>query len=261
MRDENQLESEIAVLLADPEYQGHPLREALGALFERQREQIANLERLTSISDGYQQVLHQKNRSLADRYKRQVRQLEKIVRISDHYQEMMRDLNEKLKVVATQDPLTGLANRRLITERLEAEAALSRRQNVPFSIILADVDHFKEINDGFGHAIGDQVLVALSHALCESLRGYDICSRWGGEEFLFLLPRTTGDEAHQIGDRMRSIIQNLRHPDLPDDLQVTVSLGIAQFAPESDLDNTIKRADDALYGAKNAGRNRSVLAP
>lgn len=258
MRDEEQLDSQIDALLADSQYAEHPLRAALDGLYQRQQEQVAQLERLTSISDGYQSVLQKRYQSLTQRHQKQMRQLQKIVRISDHYQHILQDLNESLKIASTQDPLTGLFNRRLMTTRLKNEAALAKRRLKPFSILMIDVDFFKTINDDFGHAVGDAVLIQIANALTSALRVSDVCSRWGGEEFLILLPDTGAQGAQEIAHRLRVNMQTLRVEGLPVERKVTISIGIAEHVPLQNLDDAIKRADDALYAAKNAGRDRVV---
>jgi diguanylate cyclase (GGDEF)-like protein len=260
MRDEGQLEQKIMELLADPQHLGHPLQEALAALFAQYQEHITQIERLTSISDGYQSVMRERNQSLSDRYRKQLRQLQKIVRISDHYQEMMRDLNQALKIASTQDPLTGLPNRRLMYERLDAQVALATRFETPFCLALIDVDHFKKVNDAFGHDVGDQALVCIAKALTHGLRAYDVCARWGGEEFLVLLPETTSDSALASAERLRLHVENLHYPELPDEVRPSISIGVAQHQSGAVLAETIKRADMALYEAKHTGRNRVSLA-
>lgn len=260
MRDEGQLEQEIIALLGDPQYDGHPLREALAALFQHYQDQLTNLERLTAISDGYHSALRERNQTLAERYRRQIRQLQKIVRISDHYQGMLREMNEALKVASTQDPLTGLPNRRLMLERLNAEVALAARRGVPFSLALIDIDHFKNINDQFGHDVGDKALVGITRTMTECLRAYDVCARWGGEEFLVLFPETSAAGAKAIAERLRTTIESSALPDLPDEIHTSISVGIAPHEVESSLTETIKRADEALYKAKRAGRNQVVIA-
>lgn len=260
MRDEGQLDRQINALLEDDQYEGHPLRLALEALYRRQQEHLTQLERLTSISDGYQTVLQQKNQSLTQRYQKQMRQLQKIVRISDHYQEMMRDLNEALKIASTQDPLTGLANRRLMLDRLKAEEALSKRRVAPFSIAIIDVDHFKRINDDFGHDVGDSALTQIAQTLIKTLRAYDICARWGGEEFMILFPETSGDMAREIADRLRVLVHDLQLRDIPEKHPFSVSIGVAEHSIIGEVSDTVKRADQALYAAKHAGRNTVVVA-
>lgn len=260
MRDDGRLEQEIEELLADARYNGHPLRDALDGLFDRYRDGLTQLERLTNISDGYQSVLRQRNETLATRYRKQIRQLHRIVKISDHYQEMMRETNEKLKIASTQDPLTGLPNRRLMLDRLNAEVALVRRRKQTFSVAIIDADHFKRVNDLYGHDVGDKALIFLARALTAHLRAYDVCSRWGGEEFLILLPETTGEVGAEIANRLRLGVANLHPEELPAELTLSISAGVAEFSPESSLEETIKRADDSLYEAKRNGRNRVVLA-
>lgn len=230
------------------------MRAALAQLFEVYQSQSAQIERLASISDGYGSLLRDNNRTLAERNKRHLRQLQKIVKISDHYQTMLRELNETLKISASQDPLTGLPNRRLMMERLTAEVALAPRRKAEFSLALADVDHFKSVNDAFGHDGGDRVLVEISQILSENLRSYDICARWGGEEFLILLPETPGAHALEVADRIREAIDNAKMRSGTGN-NLTISMGVAQFRTGEELLETIKRADRALYKAKNEGRN------
>jgi diguanylate cyclase (GGDEF)-like protein len=260
MRDEGLLEDEISRLLEAPEYDGHPMRDAQAALCDRYRDKLSNLERLTSLSDGYQSVLRDRNQSLADRYRKQIRQLQKIVRISDHYQQMLHDVNESLHIASTQDPLTGLPNRRLMLDRLNSEAALVERQKTTFCLALIDIDHFKQINDQFGHDVGDAVLVDIARTLAAGLRAYDICARWGGEEFMVLLPETTGPSSVEIAQRLQEHVNMMHHDRLPKGQRPSVSVGLAECNSTSSLADTIKRADMALYEAKCAGRNTFVRA-
>jgi diguanylate cyclase (GGDEF)-like protein len=260
MRDETQFEESLNRLLEDAEYSGHPLREALAELLKRYTGQLSQLEKLTSISDGYQSVLQKSNQSLSGRYEKQLRQLQKIVRISDHYQHMLQEANERLHIASTQDPLTSLPNRRLMQDRLKSEAAKARRHKSTFSLALIDVDYFKTINDTWGHEVGDTALVCLSQELAQQLRGYDLCARWGGEEFLILLPETRGDEAIEIAHRLRMHVNALCVADLPEDVSLTISIGVAEHKTQDEWEVTLKRADDALYRAKASGRNCVSLA-
>jgi len=257
-RDDLEFEHKLAELLADSSFDGHPLRAALGTLWDRYNSELDQLERLTSIADGYHSALRARNDSLSDRFRRQIRQLNKIVRISDHYQEMLRDANERLLVASTQDYLTGLPNRRLMLDRLQAEAALVDRSGARFSVLLIDIDHFKSINDQFGHDVGDATLVALSRTVIETLRGYDVCARWGGEEFLVLLPETWGPAAMDIANRLCRKVESMVIPNLPAHVSVSVSIGVAEQVPGAALAETVRRADQAMYEAKRAGRNRVV---
>lgn len=236
------------------------MRQALGELWGQYTDQVNQLERLTAISDGYQSVLRDRNQTLTERYRKQLRQLQRIVRISDHYQGMLQDLNDQLKVASTHDLLTGLANRRLMTERLESEVARCARSHAHFSVLLADVDYFKKVNDSLGHDVGDKALVQIANVLAKGLRAYDTASRWGGEEFLLFLPDTGGDTAMEVANRLRQGVADLRHPDFPPDWRFSISIGVAEHHVDADLADTIKRADHALYSAKDHGRNRVELA-
>jgi diguanylate cyclase (GGDEF)-like protein len=249
------------------------LHEALEELFGHYKDHLAQLERLTSIADGYGSMLRQRNDTLEERYRKQLRQLQKTVRISDHYQQMLRDLNEALKVSSTQDPLTGLPNRRLMLERLVSETALAERHQQPFSIALMDVDRFKNVNDTWGHAAGDAVLARIGHVLASGMRAYDVCARWGGEEFLILLPETNSSSARDVAQRLLNNVASLEHStdsiefnQQPAGVQhqpyirATISAGIAQHQAGTLLAHTIKRADTALYKAKHQGRNRVVIS-
>jgi diguanylate cyclase (GGDEF)-like protein len=168
-------------------------------------------------------------------------------------------LNEALRIASTQDPLTGLPNRRLMMDRLNGETAKVDRGHKVFSLALIDADHFKQINDRFGHDIGDKALVAIAEALGRSLRPYDLASRWGGEEFLVLLPETTGEQAREVANRLRTATESCTDEQLPDDLEISVSIGVAEHHPSAPWDETVKRADNALYAAKRGGRNRVVV--
>ena len=250
------MELQIAALLGDEQYTGHPLREALGSLWQRYEDLSGQIEKLTSISDGYGSMLRERNTRLDERNRRHLRQLQKIVRISDHYQKMLQEMNETLKVSASQDPLTGLRNRRSMIERLAAEVTLMPRRKAPLCLALLDIDHFKTINDSFGHDTGDNVLIHISRLMVEQVRTSDVCARWGGEEFLILLP-DSGDGAHDVCERLRLAIEKSSLV-TGSDHKVTASIGVAQHTRGEEVLETLKRADAALFEAKRQGRNRVI---
>jgi len=167
----------------------------------------------------------------------------------------------QLERIATTDGLTGLWNRRHLLERLEAEAARSRRNGRPLCLAILDVDHFKRVNDGHGHPAGDEVLRVLAGLLKEAVRTSDVVGRMGGEEFAILMPETDRAQARLVCERLRRLVA-ARPVRLPsgEDLRVTLSTGIALLAGEEESDKLISRADAALYGAKAGGRNRVKLA-
>jgi len=156
---------------------------------------------------------------------------------------------------ATTDALTGLPNRRHADEVLERLLAAARRTRRPLAVVLFDLDHFKAINDNFGHSIGDEALRAIASATRELLRGSDHAARFGGEEFLLLLPETSADDALIVAEKLRAQIAELEVEGL--DREVTASFGVAAYPDhEATADRLIEAADAALYRAKAAGRNR-----
>ena len=162
-----------------------------------------------------------------------------------------------LEVLATRDGLTSLWNRRCIEERFREEAGRATRYGHPFSVILFDLDHFKKVNDTYGHNAGDEVLTKVSARADGLMRATDSLGRWGGEEFLVVAPETTAQGALTLAERVREGVEGLSFATAA---PITISLGIAEYVPGEEPEGTIRRADDALYQAKEAGRNRSVVA-
>ncbi len=161
---------------------------------------------------------------------------------------------------ASHDALTGLNNRRAGERRLAADYARARRVPEPLSVLMIDLDHFKQVNDRWGHASGDRVLVATAKVLRDELRGADLGVRHGGEEFLAILPGASGEQASQVAERIREGIAACGVEVSGTTLRVTASIGIATLSPQESTGALITRADAALYRAKSEGRNRCVLA-
>jgi len=166
---------------------------------------------------------------------------------------------EVWKNLATLDPLTGLANRQMMMSQLVRERDRAIRQKDPLCVALVDIDHFKSVNDRFGHQFGDDVLRAVATALSNTVRPYDIVYRFGGEEFLLCLPGTNQDNAVQVLERARLAIVNLG---LTDDngapLIITATFGVTDLGADTSVEDSIKHADRALYEGKQAGRDRVV---
>ena len=158
------------------------------------------------------------------------------------------------------DDLTGLAARRHFLSELRREIARVRRQGTPMSMLMVDADHFKAINDTWGHAAGDTVLIALAGALKEGTRTLDVVGRLGGEEFGVLLPSADIEAAQMVAERLRAMIDGLRVPFGDHILQVTVSIGVAEWGTELSLEDLVELADAALYRSKAAGRNTVTVA-
>jgi diguanylate cyclase (GGDEF)-like protein/PAS domain S-box-containing protein len=166
------------------------------------------------------------------------------------------EANEHILKLSQTDALTGLANRRTLDERMRHEMARADRLGCGFSVILGDLDHFKSINDEFGHLVGDRVLVATAGVLADQARPYDLPARFGGEEFMVLLPESTLADAMTIAQRIRTAISAVAVPEVT--RQVTMSLGISTWGQGDTLGALVGRADAALYQAKRRGRNRVV---
>ena len=161
--------------------------------------------------------------------------------------------------MAMRDPLTGAFNRRALDNALDREVELARRQNLPLSLIVIDIDHFKRINDAHGHAFGDDVLVAVSQTIANAIRRCDLFFRFGGEEFVVLASHASEDGAALLAERVRESIAAINLV-RGQEVQVTVSAGIADLRAGDDGRSLFGRADDALYEAKIAGRNRCIIA-
>lgn len=176
-------------------------------------------------------------------------------------EDKVRRYAEQLEIMAKTDPLTGAANRRHFFEHAEAEIDRSSRYRHPLSILYLDIDHFKNINDSYGHDCGDKVLIGVSELIMDTLRKPDNFSRLGGEEFSILLPETDEDNAYHVAERLRMKISDLSfqsNDGLP--FQVTASFGIARLADNETVEGLLLRADAALYEAKSSGRNCCKLA-
>ena len=169
-------------------------------------------------------------------------------------------LERELRVRATHDHLTGLLNRGATLEILKRELARAARKNEIVGIILGDLDNFKEVNDTYGHLIGDEVLKEAAHRLGKRLRSYDVLGRYGGEEFLVVLPRCDEDCAQAIADRMCNSVAAAPVTTKGGDIWITVSLGFALTgrADPMQMEDLLTAADDALYRAKREGRNRAI---
>jgi diguanylate cyclase (GGDEF)-like protein len=173
----------------------------------------------------------------------------------------LRKINEDLDQLSRTDKLTQIRNRHDLHECLQIEASRSSRTMQPCGVIMFDIDHFKEVNDHHGHLAGDEVLKAVASATAEVLRSEDILGRWGGEEFLILLPGKGLRESQQVADKVREVIANQKVPINNETITVQISLGVSLFVPGKSIhmDACVMEADLALYEAKRMGRNRVAV--
>ncbi|MGF1690661.1 sensor domain-containing diguanylate cyclase [Photobacterium kagoshimensis] len=173
----------------------------------------------------------------------------------DSINNRLAEKNQALCALAERDQLTGLYNRRKLNDVLQKEQNRLKRYKTPFCIIMLDIDHFKHINDNYGHHAGDQVLKRLSNTLTTHLRNTDILGRWGGEEFLLICPQMTLTNAKQLAEKLRKLTAELV---FTSEQQVTVSLGVTEFRSNDSISSVLTRVDSCLYQAKNGGRNQYV---
>jgi diguanylate cyclase (GGDEF)-like protein len=165
-------------------------------------------------------------------------------------------LQRQLRELASTDALTGLHNRRDLERRIAAEMSRSRRHAQPLSVVIGDLDHFKGVNDEYGHAVGDDVLRAVGVRMRRSLRSEDLAVRWGGEEFLLLLPDTDRGGAVEVAEKIRRTIAEDPIGCNGRAVPVTISFGVAELTDDDQVADFIRRADDAMYRAKSQGRDR-----
>ena len=168
---------------------------------------------------------------------------------------VLKQTEEQLQRLSTTDPLTGAYNRRMFMDLLTGEFKRAGRYGEPFSLLMFDIDHFKRVNDQYGHDAGDRVLQEIVRLSMETVRQADILARWGGEEFMVLLPRTDGDMAYIMGERLREHIARHTFAGVG---HLTVSVGVTSFNAGDSVDLLLKRVDEALYTAKESGRNLVV---
>lgn len=161
---------------------------------------------------------------------------------------------------ALRDPLTDTGNRVAMTQTLQREVDMARRNLQPLSVLMVDIDHFKQINDQHGHSIGDEALKAVANALKDSLRNVDMVFRYGGEEFLVLLSNTSREAASMVGERLRMAVMGIQYLVENRAIDLSVSLGCASLLPGESMESLLRRADSALYVSKREGRNRLSMA-
>ena len=181
---------------------------------------------------------------------------------STNLEEMVEQRTEILKWLSITDPLTGLYNRRYFIEQIELEFKRSKRYSRDLSLLMLDIDHFKLVNDNYGHQIGDIVLRKISSVIINLLRDSDLAFRYGGEEFMIILPETKSEDAINVAERMKQEIMNTQHNYSSINFTVTASFGIVSIKDMIDkfetIDDIIKKVDDNLYKAKNSGRNTII---
>jgi diguanylate cyclase len=217
------------------------------------------LENITS--DAELSDLVQDLKTSNDAYRKETSELQSRLKDSQKQISQLKERAKQAEKLAGLDPLTGIANRRKLDTELTREVALSHERETPLCIIISDIDHFKSVNDLFGHRTGDAVLRQFAQLLMSMVRSSDIVARYGGEEFAIVLPNSPLGNAFEIAERIRTAVQRQTWIDGETalDLKLTASFGIADIRDGETTVNLINRADSKLYEAKRLGRNRTIL--
>jgi len=186
---------------------------------------------------------------ILDKLENKLEQIKEHIKLKEYYIKHQQDLEDR----AYRDGLTQIYNRRYFEEEFEREIARHKREKTPLSIFMLDIDKFKNINDNYGHQSGDEILKELVNLITNNIRAVDIFARWGGEEFICILPNTILQDAILVAQHLREMIEEYT---FIDNIKATCSFGVAEFNEKDDKDSVVKRVDNALYRAKDYGRNR-----
>lgn len=204
------------------------------------------LEEFTQLSDCYNMLQVQVN---------------KLSKENDQLKAELVNMVRSLDLASRIDGMTGLANRRDIMEKIDREATRSQRHQRPFTILLINVDDFKKVNDTYSYYSGDDVLVEIARVLRSCVRNEDICARWGGEEFLILLPETDINNSLPVANKVLEATSMTEFKANKPGIRITVSIGVCEHQPVQTVQETISRVHQALLIAKRSGKNRYIIAP
>jgi diguanylate cyclase (GGDEF)-like protein len=265
------------------------------SIFDNEEKVIKQAENLASSFDEHAKLVHENMKSLALGYRRSFREQQRLIRLSDRQQEQLRNmtvelqcandrledqakilaelnaalqdeikqkkiLEDELRVIATVDSLTGVYTRRQLLEFGENEFKRFLRTAHPLSVLMIDIDHFKAINDTYGHAVGDCVLRRFTEICKESIRTADILGRVGGEEFVVIMPETHTEDGLSVAQRIRKNVAEGKFCIEDLSIGITVSIGLRSVdAEDGSFERSIAKADSALYEAKRGGRNSVVI--
>lgn len=199
-------------------------------------------------------------RQLHELYRTLAQRTERMAKEKGRLETQLANMNRSLDLATRIDAMTGLANRRAIMEKIDQEFSRAHRHQRSASIVLADLDNYKFVNDNYGYNTGDDVLVEVARVLRGCVRSEDICSRWGGEEFLILLPETPLDGALAVANKIRESIAMTVFSANRSGINLTASLGVCEYRPDQSILEAIKLADQALQQAKHSGKNRAIVA-
>ena len=221
---------------------------------------VIRVEQIIADNRFANNVLLAELSQLHERSKLLERRAEKLATENEQLKTQLVNMVRSLDLASRVDGMTGLANRRDIIEKIDREATRSHRHQHPFTVLLINVDNFKQVNASYGYNTGDDVLVEISRVLGGCVRNEDICARWGGEEFLLLLPETSAEASLSVADKVLESISMTEFKANKPGIRVTVSIGICEHDPAQTVQECISRTTQALNLAKQGGRNRYVIA-
>lgn len=226
-----------------------------------EQEEIKRIERL--ISDGMyagNPLLPELARSI-EYYNRLLMRADDLANENQRIKTQLVEMSRSLELTNRNDMMTGLANRRDILGKVEQEFSRAQRHGRTFSIILSDIDDFRLVNEAYGYNVGDELLVEIANVIRTCIRNEDICARWGGEQFLLLLPETGIEGAQSVAQKIcQSVAMTMFRVNKPG-IRVTLSLGVSGYSEGQSTFECISKADKALMGAKHSGKNRFAVAP
>lgn len=220
----------------------------------------AHFERLVSDSSYDGNPLMIEYRLLYDEYRAMKQRVELFEKEKNSLKTLLSEMDRSLDLATRVDPMTGLANRRDIMEKMERELSRSERHQRTFSVMLVDLDNFKVVNDTHGYNDGDDVLVEVARVLRGCVRNEDVCARWGGEEFLFLLTETNTEGALTLASKVLESISMTEFKANHPGIRITASIGLCEYQAGQTTHDCIARADQALQQAKQGGKNRYIVA-
>jgi len=260
---EKKIVEQAEKLIAKQECDPEEIRDFLAVFIDAFRRCYQEQKCLIRISDRLQEQLLETKKELlikTDQLKRQAKDLKALNENFASEIAARKRIEEKLRIMANRDALTKVYNRRRFLEFLEMEVKKVKRTNKALCLMILDIDKFKNINDQFGHAVGDQVLCHFTTVVSSGIREIDVFGRLGGEEFGVILPETSREEALVVAERLRSMVEKQGLISAMGNINITVSIGIAELRAGESGERLIARADAAMYVAKQNGRNRVEIA-
>ncbi|HEX9022468.1 MAG TPA: GGDEF domain-containing protein [Geobacteraceae bacterium] len=226
----------------------------------KENEEIRRLEQIVNSRQFTGNSLLPEFTRLMDQYKRLAHQAEASARENRRLRTQLVEMSRSLELTTRVDLMSGLANRRDILRRIEQEFSRAHRHQRTFSVILADIDEFKKVNDAHGFNLGDEVLVEVANVLKSCIRSEDACARWGGEQFLLLLPETALEGAEAVAQKICQTVAMTEFRVNKPGVRITMSLGVGNYVHGQTTFETIARAEQALAQAKESGKNRYSVA-